>query len=143
MALQGLGFLWFAGLLESRIGYWESIVPLVVAGIGVSMVLPVTPAAVVRAVSPRDMGKASGVNSTLQRFGSAFGVAIVTAVFAASGSLADAASYTAGLQPAVAAAALLSLCGVIAALGVTQPRLATVRVAQSIEREVFVAGEAA
>jgi EmrB/QacA subfamily drug resistance transporter len=143
MALQGLGFLWFAGLLGSGIGYWQSIAPLVVAGIGVSMVLPVTPAAVVSAVSPRDMGKASGVNSTLQRFGSAFGVAIVTAVFAASGSLADSASFTRGLQPAVATAALLSLCGAIAALGVTQPRLATAPVAPSIEPDlVVVAGEA-
>jgi hypothetical protein len=47
-------------------------------------------------------------------------------VTTSSGSLADAASFTAGLQPALAAAALLSGCGAIAALGVTQPRLATV-----------------
>jgi hypothetical protein len=140
MALQSVGFLWFAGLIGGGAGYWESIIPLVLAGIGVSMVLPVTPAAVVSAVSPRDMGKASGVNSTLQRFGSAFGVAIVTAVFGASGSLADAASFTAGLQPALAAAGLLSVFGAIAALGVTRPRLADAPVALSVEPELVVVG---
>ncbi|MBV9597173.1 MAG: DHA2 family efflux MFS transporter permease subunit [Chloroflexi bacterium] len=144
MVLQGVGFLWFAALVGSGTGYWASITPLVIAGIGVSMVLPVTPAAVVSAVSPHDMGKASGVNSTLQRFGSAFGVATVTAVFAASGSLADAAAFTSGMQPALAAAALLSLFGAITALGVTRPRLAAVPVAAPVEPEfVSVAREAA
>jgi MFS family permease len=65
MLLQAAGFLWFAAVVGSGLPYWQSIVPLVIAGIGVSMVLPVTPAAVVSAVNPRDMGKASGVNSTL------------------------------------------------------------------------------
>jgi EmrB/QacA subfamily drug resistance transporter len=144
MVMQSAGFLWFAGLVGSGTGYWASITPLVIAGIGVSMVLPVTPAAVVSAVGPRDMGKASGVNSTLQRFGSAFGVATVTAVFAASGSLADAASFTAGLQPALAAAALLSFFGAITALGVARPRLAAAPVAPAIEPEfVGVVREAA
>jgi len=143
MALQGAGFLWFNGLVGSGTGYWASILPLVVAGIGVSMALPVTQAAVVSAVNPRDMGKASGVNSTLQRFGSAFGVAIVTAVFAASGSLSDAQAFTAGLQAALAAAALLSLVGAIAALGVTRPRVAAVPVAAAIEPELVVVAEEA
>jgi EmrB/QacA subfamily drug resistance transporter len=124
MVLQAAGFLWFAGLAGTGVPYWQLILPLVVAGIGVSMVLPVTPAAVVGAVDPKHMGKASGVNSTLQRFGSAFGVAMVTAVFVANGNLLDAASFTAGLRPAVTAAAMLSVLGAIAALGVGGPRVA-------------------
>jgi hypothetical protein len=48
------------------------------------------------------------------------------------------------LQSALAAAALLSLFGAIAALGVTRPRLAAVPVALPVEPEfVSVAGEAA
>jgi len=126
MALQGAGFLWFAALAGGGVPYWQSIVPLVIAGMGVSMVLPVTPAAVLSAVQPRDMGKASGVNSTLQRFGSAFGVAIVTGVFAAHGSLLDAGGFTAGLKPAVAVAAILSILGAITALGVARPRVSAI-----------------
>ncbi|MBV9120077.1 MAG: MFS transporter, partial [Chloroflexi bacterium] len=133
MVLQGAGFLWFALLVGSAVPYGQSIVPLVVAGIGVSMVLPVTPAAVVSAVGPRDMGKASGVNSTLQRFGSAFAIAVATAVFSANGSLADATSFTGGMQPALVAAALLSLFGAVSALGVSRPQALAAPSVTSIE----------
>jgi EmrB/QacA subfamily drug resistance transporter len=143
MALQGAGFLGFAGLAGGSAGYWQSIIPLVIAGIGVSMVLPVTPAAVLSAVQPRDMGKASGVNSTLQRFGSTFGVALVTSVFAAHGSLGEAASFTAGLRPALVGAAALSLLGALAALGVTAPRVSPLAAAVPAEVDLALAGEAA
>jgi EmrB/QacA subfamily drug resistance transporter len=145
MALQATGFLTFASLVGSGVSYWQSIIPLVVAGIGVSMVLPVTPAAVLSAVQPSDMGKASGVNSTLQRFGSAFGVAIVTGVFAATGSLASASTFAAGMQPALASAAALSALGAIAALGVVRPRLGAAAAPVAIQTDLAsqVAGEAA
>jgi hypothetical protein len=71
----------------------------------------VTPTAALSAVAMQDIGKASGVNSTLQRFGSAFGVAVVTSVFASYGSLASAAALTAGYRPAMAACALMALVG--------------------------------
>jgi hypothetical protein len=70
------------------------------------------------AVAPADLGKAAGVNSTLQRFGSAFAIAIATAVFAANGSLADPASFLAGFRPAFEFSAGLSLLGALTALGV-------------------------
>jgi MFS family permease len=103
--------------------YWESILPLVLAGIGVSMVLPVAPAAVLSAVGPADIGRASAVNNMLQRFGSAFGVAVVTAVFLANGNLTDASSFNAGLAPALVAAAGLSVLGALSALVVRQQRV--------------------
>src|SRR5215472_14181972 len=74
----------------------------VIAGVGVSMALPATPTALLSAVAPPDMGKASGVNNTLQRFGGAFGVAMVSAVFAANGHLGSPAAVTAGFRPALA-----------------------------------------
>jgi len=51
------------------------------------MALPVVPTAALSAVPPSDIGKASGVNSTLQRFGSVFAVAVASAVFGAFGKL--------------------------------------------------------
>jgi EmrB/QacA subfamily drug resistance transporter len=118
MALQAAGLLWFAGLAGTGVSYWPAIVSLLVAGIGVSMVLPVTPAAVLSAVARSDLGRASSVNSTVQRFGSAFGVAIGTAVFAANGSLASPLSFTAGFRPALGVLAFLSLVGAVSALAV-------------------------
>jgi hypothetical protein len=120
MLLQAAGFAAFA--LLAGTGYWRAILPLVIAGVGVSMVLPVTPAAVLGAVTPPDLGRASAVNNTLQRFGAAFGVAVATAVFAANGNLATASSFTAGLRPALLAAAGLSVLGALSALGVRQGR---------------------
>jgi len=121
MLLQAAGFIAFAVLASSGAGYWPAIAGLVVADVGVSMVLPVAPA-VILGVAPLDMGRASAVNNTLQRFGTAFGVAVATAVFSVNGTLATAASFTAGLWPALAAVAALSVLGALSALAVgTRP----------------------
>ncbi len=63
------------------------------------------------------MGKASGVQSTLQRFGAVFGVAIVAAVFSANGHLGSPATVVSGFRPALAAAAAMSVAGALTALG--------------------------
>ena len=74
----------------------------------------------------RDMGKASGVNSTLQRFGSAFVVAIATAVFSANGHLGSASSFAAGFRPSLLVIASLSLVGGLVAFGVRRRESAVV-----------------
>jgi len=72
-----------------------------------------------------DMGKASGVKSTLQRFGSAFGVAVATSIFASVGTLADPTAVTAGYRPALAACAVMALVGALTALAIgKRPALA-------------------
>ena len=118
MLLQGIGLGWFSLLAATSTGYGPLVLPLLLAGVGVSMVLPTTATAALSAVAPSDIGKASGANSTLQRFGSAFGIAAATAIFAANGHLGTAASFTTGFRPALAAAAGLSLLGVLSALAV-------------------------
>jgi len=118
MLLQGTGLIWVAALNTTATAYPSFIAPLVIAGTGISMALPVAPAAALSAAPPADLGKASGINSTLQRFGSAFGVAIAAAVFTANGHIATPASFTAGLRPALVAAAALSFAGVLTALAV-------------------------
>jgi len=122
MALQGAGYAWVALAASTGAGYPQLVLPLVLAGVGVSMVVPTAPTAVVNTVAPRDIGKASGANSTLQRFGGAFGVAVTTAVFAAHGHLGAPATFDAGFRPALAVAAGLSLLGALSALAVTAGR---------------------
>jgi EmrB/QacA subfamily drug resistance transporter len=116
--LQGIGLAWFASLATVAVEYRQLVLPLVVAGIGISMALPVAPTAALSAVSPQDIGKASGVSSTLQRFGSAFAIAVAAAVFTAYGHLRTADAFTAGFRPALSVAAGLSLLGTIAALAI-------------------------
>jgi EmrB/QacA subfamily drug resistance transporter len=126
LALQAGGLAWFAAVAGAHGGYGRFVLPLVVAGVGVSMAIPTVAAAALGAVPPAETGTASGVNNTMQRFGGAFGVALVTAVFTAHGSLASAAGVVAGYRPALAVSALLSLCGAAAALAVGPRRAATV-----------------
>jgi len=122
LSLQALGFGWIASLAASGASYLPFVLPLLIAGLGISMAIPIAPAAVVSAVSLADMGKASGVNSTLQRFGSAFAVAIAAAVFSANGHLGTSVSFSNGFRPALILVAGLSLLGAISALAITARR---------------------
>lgn len=122
--LQGTGMLWLALIATQTVDYIALVPALILAGVGISMALPTTSTAVLNAVLPTEMGRASGVTNTLQRFGGAFGVAIVSAVFAANGHLGGAASVVSGIQPALATSALLAFVGCIAALGVRPARVA-------------------
>jgi hypothetical protein len=89
----------------------------VLAGVGISMALPCIPAAGLNAVPAAALGKAAGVLNTMQQFGAVAGVAIVTAVFSAHGSLASPAAVTSGFRPALAGSAVLSLAGAAVAAG--------------------------
>ena len=118
MTLMGAGLIWFALLATTGAEYAPFVLPLIVAGVGASMALPVAPTVVVSAVKPQEIGKASGVNATSQRFGSAFAIAVGAAVFAAHGHIGTPASFVAGYQPALVVVACLALLGAVTALGV-------------------------
>jgi EmrB/QacA subfamily drug resistance transporter len=116
MLLQAIGLGWFALQATAGATYGELVIPLIVAGVGISMALPMVPTAIMNSVAPKDMGKASGVNSTTQRFGSAFAIAIASAVFASNGQIGSALSFDAGFRPALAMVAGLSLVGALTAV---------------------------
>jgi len=118
LALQGAGLVWIALGATSTAGYSRFVLPLIIAGVGISMAVPTVPSSALNAVPPADMGKASGVQNTLQRFGAVFGVAIVAAVFSANGHLSSPTAVISGFRPALAAAAGLSVIGALTALGV-------------------------
>jgi EmrB/QacA subfamily drug resistance transporter len=139
MLLQGIGLAWIAAIATAGAGYGGFVVPLIVAGVGISMALPIAPTAVLSAVAPRDMGKASGVNSTLQRFGAAFAIAVAAAVFTANGHLGSAASFTSGFRPALAVVASLSMLGAFTALAVAGRRRMPVMAARPEIAEAAVA----
>jgi EmrB/QacA subfamily drug resistance transporter len=138
MIFQGVGLGWLALLAAQGTNYAQLVLPLLIAGAGVSMVLPTSPTAALSAVAPSDMGKAAGVNSTLQRFGGAFGVAAAAAVFAANGHLGTALSFNAGFRPALLLAAGLSIGGALTALAVGGRRRTAqaVEIRETVEEEV-------
>jgi MFS family permease len=135
LLLQGAGLAWFASAGTATASYGSLVLPLVVGGVGVSMALPTTPTAALSAVLPAEIGKASAVVNTLQRFGAAFSIAVVSAVFAANGHLGTPMSESAGFQPALMVAAGLSVLGAITALAIGRrpPALSLMNVGPRID----------
>lgn len=68
------------------------------------------------------LGRAAVVVNTVQQIGQAAGVAVVTVVFDAHGSLATPSETLSGYEPALVTAACIAVLGALAALGITRPR---------------------
>lgn len=115
LALQAVGMVWLAALVRSDAEYLLWVVPLMVAGAGISMAMPAVQSAVLGAVEPADMGKAAGLFNTLRQLGGVFGVALVVAVFTRVGSYAGPQQFSAGFAAVLMVSAALSLAG--AAMG--------------------------
>jgi MFS family permease len=122
LALQALGIGLVALLAAGGASYPAMVLPLVLAGCGISMAMPSSQNAVVSAV-PLDMiGKASGTYNTLRQLGGAFGVAVVVAVFAATGSYATPAAFDDGFVAALGVSAALPVVAAVVALALPRRR---------------------
>jgi EmrB/QacA subfamily drug resistance transporter len=116
------GLAWAAVRGSLSTNWAELDIALLIAGVGVSMALPTVPTAVLNAVAPGELGKASGINYMMQRLGPAVAIAVASAVFAAYGDLATPASVTDGFKPALAACAGFALLAALGALAITPPK---------------------
>jgi sugar phosphate permease len=95
---------------------------MLISGTGIALALPALTKVVVSSVPPGDIGKATGVFSTMRQLGGAFGVAILAAVFAAAGSYASPAAFSDGFAPAMFTSACLVLAAALAALALAGRR---------------------
>ena len=116
------GLAWAAIRGSLSTNWVELDIALLIAGVGVSMALPTVPTAVLNAVAPSELGKASGINYMMQRLGPAVAIAVASAVFAAYGHLATPASITNGFKPALAVCAGFALLAALSALAITPPK---------------------
>jgi EmrB/QacA subfamily drug resistance transporter len=124
LLLQAIGLAWVALIASPDLTYGELVLPLIVAGVGVSMAIPSGQNSVIGSVAEKDLGKAAGANSMTRELGGVFGIAVTVAVFAGAGSYASAEAFADGFAPAIGVAAGLSLAGAIA--GAALPRRRTV-----------------
>jgi EmrB/QacA subfamily drug resistance transporter len=122
LALFAGALIWIALIARPGLPYADMVVPLILAGTGVSLAIPPTQSVVMTAVAPADIGPASGTFNTLRQLGGVFGVAVCAAVFAAHGSYASPAAFISGFGPAMGACAGLALCGAAAGLAVPRRR---------------------
>jgi EmrB/QacA subfamily drug resistance transporter len=136
LLMQGVGFAWIVHLAGSNSGYGSYVIPLVLAGVGISMALPCVTAAGINAVPPALLGKAAGTLNTMQQFGAVVGIAIVTTVFNAKGGLASPAEVTSGYRPALAVAAGISVVGAAVALGIRRAKSNQVPKPEDIELSI-------
>jgi MFS family permease len=113
LSLQAIGLTWIALIADAGLRYGELVLPLIVAGVGVSLAIPAGQNSVVGRIPVGQLGKAAGANSMMRELGGVFGIAVVVAVFAAAGSYASASAFSDGFSAAVAVAAGLSLLGAI------------------------------
>ena len=114
--LQAVGLAWIALIAVPDLAYAKLVAPLIVAGAGVSMAMPASQNAVLSAVAKTEIGKASGTFNMLRFLGGVFGIAILVAAFAGTGSVASPEAFSAGFAAAIGVAAALSLSGAIAGL---------------------------
>ena len=122
LSMLTAGFAWVAWHGSLQTSWIELVIALLVAGVGISMALPTVPTAVLSAVAPHEMGKASGINYMAQRFGAVFAVAIGSTVFASQGGFANPATVTAGFKPALWACCVFAGLGALAATAMSPRR---------------------
>lgn len=107
---------WIALIVTPSLPYWQLVAPLVLSGFGVALAIPAIQSAVLSTAAPRDIGRSSGVFSTMRQLGGAFGVAVLVAVFAGYGSYASVLSFVDGVRPALGTAAVLAFAAGAAGL---------------------------
>jgi len=126
LVVQGLGLVWLAVIARPEVTYGALVAPMIAAGAGFALAIPVVQMTVVSAVEVAQIGKASGVLSMIRQLGGAFGIAVTVAAFAAFGSRASAEQFSRGFAAASAVASLLSFGGALAGFWLSSIRAAPV-----------------
>jgi EmrB/QacA subfamily drug resistance transporter len=114
LLIQAAGTIWIALIASPDLPYSRLVIPLIVAGVGISMAIPAAQNSVLGSMSQEFVGKAAGTNSVMRELGGVFGIAIAVAVFAGAGSYVSAQAFVDGFGPAAGVAAGLALLGAIA-----------------------------
>jgi EmrB/QacA subfamily drug resistance transporter len=117
LLLQAFGMAWIAAIATPDVAYAALVVPMILAGAGVSLAMPAAQNAVISAVAPAEIGKASGAFNMFRFLGGAFGIACLVAVFDRTGGLGSPQAFSSGFAAADGVAAALSAVAALAGLG--------------------------
>ena len=138
LILQALGMAWIGLIAAPDLAYVQLVVPLILAGAGVSMAMPAAQNSVLNAVASSEIGKASGVFNMLRYLGGVFGIAVLVAVFLYTGNFHSSQAFSEGFVVAIGTSAGLSVVAAIS--GLWLPRTATGRssIASVVDRETQI-----
>ncbi|MFC6181026.1 MFS transporter [Lactiplantibacillus daowaiensis] len=113
LLLQGLGYLVIGLLVMTHHTYGWLVLPLMAAGIGLSMAGPALQKAVLGSVPVTALGKAAGIYNVFRLLGGAVGTVVAVLVFYRFGAGTTATAFTLGFRAAMISAASLSLLGIM------------------------------
>ena len=116
LGLQAVGIAWMALVIDVSTPFVELIGPFGITGIGMALVFPTAPEAVMAAVGPVEAGKASGATNAIREIGAVLGVAVLASIFAAHGGYESPEAFTSGLVSALPIAAAALAAGAAVAL---------------------------
>lgn len=139
LVLQAASLAWLAALMTPTTPYLDMAPAFGVAGIGMALFFVPLASLVLNSVPKELEGVASGTNSSFREVGGVFGIAVLGAVFSATGSYASAQSYVDGLRAATFVGALVVGVGALVAM-VVPSRRATVAAPSASRQEVSVGG---
>lgn len=138
LALMAIGLGWIALIAATDVPYLAFVPAFVVSGGGMGLFFAPIANVVLSAVPREDEGKASGANNTIRELGGVFGIAVLGAIFSASGSYATPQAYVGGLVPAVwfGAATVAISAAVALALPPVLARFGTIEATEPLEAQV-------
>lgn len=140
LILQALGMAWIGLIVVPDLAYLKLVIPLMLAGAGVSMAMPAAQNSVLNAVAGSEIGKASGTFNMLRYLGGVFGIAVLAAVFAHTGSFHSAQAFSGGFAAAISVSAALSVVAAIVALWLPRAAATGSGVAAVVRRETQLPG---
>lgn len=111
--LQGLGYFLITFVLQGPTNYWKMTVPLIIAGAGLSMAGSALQKAVLGAVNPQSVGKASGIYNVFRLLGGAVGTTVSVIVFYSYGNIANGPAFLIGFRAVMLSAGIISLMGIL------------------------------
>ncbi|MDF3333939.1 MFS transporter [Lacticaseibacillus rhamnosus] len=115
LALQGIGYWLISLVVNTGYAYSLIVVPLGLAGAGLSMAGPALQKAVLGAATRENIGKASGLYNMFRLFGGALGVTISVLVFYTVTQHVSVSGFKIGFYAAMTSASVLSLLGILMA----------------------------
>ena len=120
--LQGIGYLLIILLVNLTNSYIAMAIPLMIAGMGLSMAGPALQKSVLSAVEPIYLGKASGIYNIFRLFGGAIGTTISVIIFNIFGGITNSIAFAHGFDAVLITTGVISLLGIVFSLKLTKKR---------------------
>ena len=141
LTLQAIGLAWLGSVLSASVEYVSLVLPFIISGIGMGLFFAPVANVFLSAVRPEQEGQASGAGNAIRELGGVFGVAILAAIFARTGSFASPQAFVDGVVPATFVGAIVVAFGAAAAFFI--PRKQRSSAAEPEADGPVVAGELA